>query len=315
MAEPMRARRSRPAAATAIESDGSTSSAEEGQPKVAAVEVYSCTACGGTLDFTNDDLRLHPILAVLICEECLENYEAAKEAGFRLAPEELEVTNHNGDDEEIANDESHDLCTWCGDEGVLLCCDNCPAVFCEDCVTRNCGFNKCEKMKDADMWKCFLCEPKLIKHVIKFATNAQITLDKPAVVGDSDEQRQTALDRLVQAEIEFEEACSMLEDDYLANLKASILQEMIESTPSAQLEVLSQRADEELAVFKDKWTDKHSSLQDTISMYQEQCEEAGIDIQRFYSLWDREARSFSVSEALKQAPRIGDSEDSISHVR
>merc|ERR1712223_1976490 len=53
-------------------------------------------------------------------------------------------------------------CRWCANGGSLIICDKCHLAFCEKCIEINLGKETLTKIKEAEEWKCFSCDPSQI---------------------------------------------------------------------------------------------------------------------------------------------------------
>ncbi|XP_059350722.1 transcriptional regulator ATRX homolog isoform X2 [Daphnia carinata] len=98
-----------------------------------------CTTCSCQLFLVNrDNIRIHPVLGVLICKSCREFYSNGP---F--------TKDENGHDE---------YCRWCAEGGMMICCDTCSNVFCKACLRRCLGrANLLEITGSKCKWSCLIC--------------------------------------------------------------------------------------------------------------------------------------------------------------
>ncbi|XP_046395134.1 transcriptional regulator ATRX homolog isoform X2 [Ischnura elegans] len=138
------------------------------EPESVLKSKIQCTACGTSLmKHVNKgkDLFFHPMLQVLICEDCRAFYG---DGSFPL------------DD-----DNSDQYCRWCAQGGSLYCCSACNFVFCKSCVRRNFRKSMLEEIEEED-WKCFMCNPEALwKHRAICAAARKYVSENP---GDEDEE-------------------------------------------------------------------------------------------------------------------------------
>ncbi|CAH1105757.1 unnamed protein product [Psylliodes chrysocephalus] len=125
-----------------------------------------CTACnthlGSALNCANN-VFVHPLLAVLVCNECFEYYTAG---GFEKDDDGAEM-----------------YCRWCGQGGQVFCCSKCPMVFCKLCVRINFTTVQYSAIRDSDYWECFSCNPSQIMHLkvqcyefVKYVTSETVRI-------------------------------------------------------------------------------------------------------------------------------------------
>ena len=92
---------------------------------------WSCSGCGAG----STALPLaHPLFTQApVCEDCLRIY-------------------HLG---EFTTEEGHEIyCRWCGNGGALFLCDGCPRATCRDCVGRNLGRGRVDRVDAGDTYFC-----------------------------------------------------------------------------------------------------------------------------------------------------------------
>ncbi|XP_023025222.2 uncharacterized protein isoform X1 [Leptinotarsa decemlineata] len=115
-----------------------------------------CTACNahlGSAIKNMDKVFVHPLLKVIVCNECFDYYSSG-------------CFEKDEDGSEL-------FCRWCGQGGKVICCSSCPMVFCKLCIRMNFCIEKYAEIRDKDEWKCFVCEPSQIRalrvHCLEFA--------------------------------------------------------------------------------------------------------------------------------------------------
>jgi hypothetical protein len=106
-----------------------------------------CTACG-----LPDELLKHPILPLVkICKHCFD----------RIVEDDDWFAGGGAKDE----DGYDEYCRWCADAGHLMLCSTCTRAFCEECIQGNFGEEEANRIKKADYWKCFVCNPKPLREL------------------------------------------------------------------------------------------------------------------------------------------------------
>lgn len=124
-------------------------------------ESRPCLVCTA---FCGDRIFLHPILGIRCCGVC---FCLLQSLSFKVGEDGL-----------------HELCTWCGLGGDLLCCSDCPRGYCNFCVERrvNCALDffshdiqklliykrtrhfgkvEVERIQALSTWSCFACSQTL----------------------------------------------------------------------------------------------------------------------------------------------------------
>ncbi|KAK6626315.1 hypothetical protein RUM43_006626 [Polyplax serrata] len=104
-------------------------------------EQFKCTICNKNLWLEiqpKEKLFIHPILLVLMCQDCCEFYG---DGDFAL--------DEDGTDK---------YCRWCGDGGRLIMCSTCIYAFCDNCIRKNFGVSTLEKIIADDNWECYFCD-------------------------------------------------------------------------------------------------------------------------------------------------------------
>ncbi|XP_071124633.1 transcriptional regulator ATRX homolog isoform X2 [Mytilus edulis] len=100
----------------------------------------NCSACGDQINTSKKgDARRHPELSVLICKRC-----------YKFHTSGVIKQDEDGLDE---------YCRWCSEGGNLFGCDYCHNAFCQACIKRNLGRAEFSKVKEADKFKCYVCDP------------------------------------------------------------------------------------------------------------------------------------------------------------
>ncbi|XP_050452234.1 transcriptional regulator ATRX-like isoform X1 [Cataglyphis hispanica] len=105
----------------------------------------ACTSCGNELSIESKKIFSHPLMGILQCETCWNNFK--------------EVYAAFEDEDE---DEYQKYCYMCGDDKKLYECGDkdCVSAFCKKCIKRNATMSLLNaEEKD---WKCFICDPKPI---------------------------------------------------------------------------------------------------------------------------------------------------------
>ena len=116
-------------------------------------EPIECTACGD--DALTDDASIqtptHPdIPGCPLCSDCHDRV---------IDPSTYTIASDDGKEEQ---------CRWCGKGGNLIVCDDCPRVFCSECIERNLGKDAQKDLfsDDADYaWRCYCCDPSQVAHL------------------------------------------------------------------------------------------------------------------------------------------------------
>ncbi|KAI9562242.1 hypothetical protein GHT06_013207 [Daphnia sinensis] len=105
----------------------------------AQLSSLKCTTCSCQLFLVNrENIRVHPVLGVLVCKSCREFYSNGP---F--------TKDENGHDE---------YCRWCAEGGMIICCDTCTNVFCKACLRRCLGrANLLEITGSKCKWSCLIC--------------------------------------------------------------------------------------------------------------------------------------------------------------
>lgn len=104
-----------------------------------------CTACNahlGSAPSNQQNRYIHPLLNVLICKDCFDFYGSG--------------------DFDKDEDGSELYCRWCGQGGKVLCCAQCPFVFCQKCIRVNQGKKALDAVLHSDDWLCYVCNSKQI---------------------------------------------------------------------------------------------------------------------------------------------------------
>lgn len=101
---------------------------------------FHCTAC----DEVAAEVHTHPLLKVIICQDCKCSIEAKMQ------------------------EKDHDCleccCRWCGGSKELVSCKSCDALFCASCVKRNLG-EECFSKAKVSGWQCCCCIPSILQHL------------------------------------------------------------------------------------------------------------------------------------------------------
>jgi hypothetical protein len=277
---------------------------DEVQPEV-AVTTANCTACGACIQ-TYHDLKKHPLLAVAVCSSCCDTLTEMDRR------DQFTVKEDPADD-----DQNHDVCSWCGEAGEMLCCDLCPRAFCSSCVTRNMGQEGYETCLNASPWPCFLCNPEpllMLKRAFASIRRQLRTLDRDTVKNTttlgSHADDQALLDRLTLVEDELEEASEMLEDEVVLQLRADVEKEL-RAGPELDDAAILAKVEDDIQAYLQLWKGKHTALSELAASLQEKCQAVGIDVEAFYSSWDSQAASVARTKAFQQAARLGVGEDKL----
>lgn len=116
---------------------GRSSKKERTNSRASRQAQYTCSLC--FMSKGSEEIVPHPLLGIPMCRECEEEY-------------------NTGDFKETDEDGNHVLCSFCADGGSVVCCDECPRVFCGDCLEAL-GKSYMDKIEKIDDWKCLVCDP------------------------------------------------------------------------------------------------------------------------------------------------------------
>ena len=118
-----------------------------------------CSACGEQINTSKrGDARRHPELSVLICRRCYKFH-----------------TSGPIEKDEDGLDEN---CRWCSEGGNLFGCDYCHNAFCQACIKRNLGRAEFHKVKDAEKFRCFVCNPAPLAAMVEQCNSVIDTIEK-----------------------------------------------------------------------------------------------------------------------------------------
>eukprot|EP00978_Attheya_sp_CCMP212_P042021 scaffold249115_cov57-Attheya_sp.AAC.2 len=223
------------------------------------------------------------------------------------------VSTNNGERMEV--DKEMDVCSWCAGEACvmtdnhktdneeedleeLLCCDNCPRVFCARCVALSHGSGPKGRREanrartETCKWLCPHCsQPKeLLEMQAFFLTLVQDpSSGKETTIGDTDDddsQSHSSTAQLVEelnhVEDALEEAAAQLEDSSLEKKRVEFEEEFMQSGIVRPAAKVTQMVDEEMERFRTQWEIHHLRLCDTVTSLQDALEAHGIDIGAFY---------------------------------
>ena len=129
---------------------------------------HRCTACSSRISSTFD-AKLHPLLNVLVCRKCHNDYGTGDFSQFN-DPDVGPGVDEQGDD---------NYCRWCVDGGDLIACGNggelndpnrCHYAFCMDCIRRNRPDDEVLGQENFPpgteyKWACYACEPDKLKRL------------------------------------------------------------------------------------------------------------------------------------------------------
>jgi hypothetical protein len=213
--------------------------------------------------------------------------------------------------------ENHELCSWCGDGGDLVCCDSCPRSFCYDCLTRNLGYDKLESILSASSWICVACDSLPIEalrgHCAKSLdeSSGTVTIDQSqlfssslnesdsVITGLSPGQRQL-VDALLLVESELDEAANIFEDSSLRRLMQSMRDEIKLAQPDLIDAMLDVAVENELGHLEDVWNDRYLALQELAACYQDSAQSMGVSLCAVYEHWS----SFWLSKRSPFHPKL-----------
>ena len=305
--------------------EDASSAGEESVDPDAAVLCHVCTACGSDITHAAD-MHEHPVLHVAVCRDCSEEI-VAHEAGLsstarqhtgdhQQSSSSPKLLQDDDDDVDDAGDWHHDSCTWCGDGGDLLMCDDCPRTFCVSCISRNLGFRQHDSIRDSHHWTCLACDASPLASLQSAFKRAvrELELDAAGMDGNilhvarelDEAAKQTLVDRLVLVETELEEAADKLESEALERISRDIRSEL-EAAPGGSLipeDVLDQQVGEEMQLYTDLWKATFAALSDAAARLRDQCDAAEIDTGRFYHIWEPKAREIATTKTLLNTPRL-----------
>ncbi|XP_072754858.1 uncharacterized protein [Anoplolepis gracilipes] len=105
----------------------------------------ACSSCGNELSIESKQIFSHPLLGILQCETCWNQFK------------EIDAAFEDEDEDEFQK-----YCYICGDDKKLYKCGNedCISAFCKKCIKRNATMSLLHAKKED--WKCFMCNPKPI---------------------------------------------------------------------------------------------------------------------------------------------------------
>lgn len=100
------------------------------------IEGLYCSLCFHDLHNSSYKICQHPLIEVPLCILCLDTISAAFNCEVDIA----------------------DICSWCGEGGELLGCDECEHLFCRECISNNLGEAELLKVVESSPWKCYVCD-------------------------------------------------------------------------------------------------------------------------------------------------------------
>ena len=173
------------------------------------------------------------------------------------------------------NEREMECCSWCADEDQqeepLFLCDDCPRVFCANCVKKSHGDQGNEMiqalMENEDRWSCPACAPTpLIERLRRLFLELDIEGKKGDKLNednissseddDGEHQVQKLVDKLSFLEDELEEIAERLESKNLDQLRKEIQKELQSS----------EEVEEEIKIFIELNLDRHSNVSDAIGI-------------------------------------------------
>ncbi|XP_019054212.1 PREDICTED: protein CHROMATIN REMODELING 20 isoform X2 [Nelumbo nucifera] len=113
---------------------------------------FHCTVC--TKVVKPDEVRRHPLLKVIVCENCKCSLEEKMD--------------------EKDPDCSECYCGWCGKSKDLISCKSCKMLFCAACIKRNFGEESLPELQVSG-WKCCCCCPDPLE---------RLTVEYEKAIGD-----------------------------------------------------------------------------------------------------------------------------------
>lgn len=118
-----------------------------------------CSACGEQINTSKKgDARRHPELSVLICKRCFKFHTSGP-----IEQDEDGLDEH---------------CRWCSEGGNLFGCDYCHNAFCQSCIKRNLGRAEFSRVKDAEKFKCYVCNPAPLAAMVEQCNSVIDTITK-----------------------------------------------------------------------------------------------------------------------------------------
>lgn len=132
-----------------------------------------CTVCAQELMQVNA-VKLHPNLAVMMCETCLNALEDRRttmdnnKKSVSIQFIWCVVTcycslNHNLN--LVLQVTMDAICYWCGSDEELNECSCCDLEWCSRCILRNIGDESLVEIDEDYCWTCFVCSPELLHGV------------------------------------------------------------------------------------------------------------------------------------------------------